>query len=175
MALYRLDDRHDARSWHRWRVIAPTCAPERRFNHHVTGALKLSKGNRYIGGGDQVCVASRKQTVFLWWQRPSQPQHPGKKKSLGSSSRPERYTGSQSPGIRAAVKWLGLPYFYRRPSTLQYFYTHHRPNKKGHPLGRPFVFSNALLFNHLSGADTRSRTRDLLITRTLLTNSQQHV
>ena len=22
MALYRLDDRHDARSWHRWRVIA---------------------------------------------------------------------------------------------------------------------------------------------------------
>ena len=60
-------------------------------------------------------------------------------------------------------------------STLQYFYTHHRPNKKGHPLGWPFVFSNALLFNHLSGADTRSRTRDLLITRTLLTSSQQHV
>ena len=41
--------------------------------------------------------------------------------------------------------------------------------KQKRPLNeRPFNVSNALLFNHLSGADTRSRTRDLLITSQLL-------
>ena len=34
--------------------------------------------------------------------------------------------------------------------------------------GGLIIVSNALLINHLSGADTRSRTRDLLITSQLL-------
>ena len=39
-------------------------------------------------------------------------------------------------------------------------------NEKAASKGGLIIVSNALLINHLSGADTRSRTRDLLITRT---------
>ena len=49
-----------------------------------------------------------------------------------------------------------------------HIYVKYYGNEKAAPKGGLIMFSNALLLNHLSGADTRSRTRDLLITSQLL-------